>query len=59
MQQKAEGSKRGPPSTGSTAIRCAITTRMHPWTIRDALELYNVAGWSSGYFDINEDGHVI
>jgi arginine decarboxylase len=28
------------------------------WTIRDSASLYNVPGWSSGYFDINEAGHV-
>jgi arginine decarboxylase len=29
-----------------------------PWTIEDALELYNVDGWGVGYFGINEKGHV-
>jgi arginine decarboxylase len=28
------------------------------WTIRDSASLYNVAGWASGYFGINEAGHV-
>jgi arginine decarboxylase len=28
------------------------------WTIEDARLLYNVEGWSVGYFDINEKGHV-
>ena len=28
------------------------------WTIKDSAELYNIAGWSSGYFRINEAGHV-
>ncbi|MEO5616766.1 MAG: arginine decarboxylase, partial [Candidatus Eisenbacteria bacterium] len=28
------------------------------WTTKDAVSLYNVAGWSSGYFGINEAGHV-
>ena len=31
---------------------------MHGWTIRDALELYNVPAWGAGYFDINERGHL-
>jgi len=31
---------------------------MHGWTIRDALELYNVERWSGGYFGINEQGHL-
>jgi arginine decarboxylase len=29
-----------------------------PWTIDDALELYNVEGWGVGYFGINSKGHV-
>jgi arginine decarboxylase len=28
------------------------------WTRDDARELYNLEGWSVGYFDINEEGHV-
>jgi len=28
------------------------------WTIKDSAALYNVPGWSSGYFDINAQGHV-
>ena len=28
------------------------------WTIKDSAELYNVGGWSAGYFRINEAGHV-
>ncbi len=32
---------------------------MKPWTPRDSAELYNVAGWSNGYFDINDAGHVV
>ena len=28
------------------------------WTIKDSAELYNISGWSSGYFRINEAGHV-
>ena len=31
---------------------------MHGWTLRDALELYNVERWGAGYFGINERGHV-
>jgi len=29
------------------------------WTVEDALELYNVPAWSSGYFSINAAGHVV
>jgi arginine decarboxylase len=28
------------------------------WTTKEAALLYNVAGWSSGYFAINDAGHV-
>ena len=28
------------------------------WTTRDSAALYNVAGWSSGFFRINDAGHV-
>ena len=28
------------------------------WTTKDSAALYNVAGWSSGYFCINDAGHV-
>lgn len=30
-----------------------------PWTTRDSAELYNVPGWSNGYFDINAAGNVV
>ncbi len=29
-----------------------------PWTIENALELYNVEGWGVGYFGVNAEGHV-
>lgn len=31
---------------------------MQAWTTRDSAELYNIRGWSNGYFDVNEDGNV-
>ena len=42
------------PSAGR--YREGVTTT---WTTRDSAELYGIAGWGNGYFDINEDGHVI
>ena len=30
-----------------------------PWTVASARALYNVDGWGIGYFDINEEGHVV
>jgi len=29
------------------------------WSVEDALELYNVPAWGSGYFSINAAGHVV
>jgi arginine decarboxylase len=31
---------------------------MRGWTVRDSLELYNVANWGAGFFTVNERGHV-
>ena len=31
---------------------------MKKWTIEDARELYNIAGWGTSYFGINEKGNV-
>jgi arginine decarboxylase len=28
------------------------------WTVLDAAELYEVAGWGKGYFSVNQKGHV-
>jgi len=30
-----------------------------PWTIASAKSLYNVEGWGIGFFDINDEGHVV
>src|SRR5438105_851694 len=32
---------------------------MKAWTSRDAAELYNIGGWSQGYFEVSEDGNVV
>ena len=31
---------------------------MKKWTIDDARELYNISGWGTSYFGINDEGHV-
>jgi arginine decarboxylase len=31
---------------------------MTHWTIEDTKQLYNIAHWGEGYFDINERGHL-
>ncbi|GIW43891.1 MAG: biosynthetic arginine decarboxylase [Candidatus Binatia bacterium] len=28
------------------------------WTVRDSIELYNVAAWGAGFFTVNAKGHV-
>src|SRR6478736_4932813 len=30
-----------------------------PWTIAKAKALYNIEGWGIGFFDVNDDGHVV
>lgn len=32
---------------------------MRKWRVEDSAELYAVAGWGNGYFDINQKGNVI
>ena len=29
------------------------------WSIEKSLQLYNIAGWSAGYFNINAKGHIV
>ena len=31
---------------------------LRAWTIKDSASLYNISGWSSGYFKVNDAGHV-
>jgi arginine decarboxylase len=35
-----------------------LQTELRAWTIKDALELYNVNGWGRDFFTINDAGHV-
>lgn len=32
---------------------------MRKWRIEDSEELYNITGWGTSYFGINENGHVV
>ena len=32
---------------------------MRKWRIEDSEELYNITGWGTSYFGINEKGHVV
>jgi len=31
----------------------------HPWDLAAARSLYNIDRWGAGYFDINDEGHVV
>ena len=31
---------------------------MRKWRIEDSEELYNITGWGTSYFSINDAGHV-
>ena len=33
-------------------------TDLRAWTVRDAIDLYNVHGWGRDFFSVNEAGHV-
>jgi len=47
---------RAPSHGGTSQADGSDPTR--PWSIDDALDLYNVREWSKGYFGINDRGHV-
>ena len=32
---------------------------MRKWRIEDSEELYNITGWGTSYFSINDKGHVV
>jgi arginine decarboxylase len=35
-----------------------LQTELRAWTVKDSLELYNVAGWGRDFFTINDAGHI-
>lgn len=35
-----------------------MPTELRAWTVKDAIELYNVNGWGRDFFTINEAGHA-
>jgi len=35
-----------------------LHTDLRAWTVRDAIDLYNVHGWGRDFFSVNEAGHV-
>jgi arginine decarboxylase len=36
----------------------ARSDAIRPWSVRDSVELYNIANWGGGFFGINAEGHV-
>jgi arginine decarboxylase len=36
-----------------------MQTELRAWTVKDAIEHYNVHGWGRDFFTINEAGHVV
>jgi arginine decarboxylase len=36
-----------------------VSPDREPWDIETARELYGIEGWGHGYFDINDQGHVV
>src|SRR5688500_12727875 len=45
-----------PPNKKTTA---PVPAEEEAWTVASARTLYNIDGWGIGYFDINEEGHVV
>jgi arginine decarboxylase len=35
-----------------------LQTELRAWTVKDAIELYNVNGWGRDFFSVNEAGHI-
>jgi arginine decarboxylase len=35
-----------------------LQTELRAWTVKDAIELYNVNGWGRDFFTINDAGHI-
>jgi arginine decarboxylase len=51
-------STRIPPSKKAPSPTAPVEP-VEPWTTASARTLYNIEGWGIGYFDINEEGHVV
>jgi arginine decarboxylase len=47
-----------PDATADLSSSPDASPEEHDWTVADALDLYNVEGWSNGYFSVNERGSV-
>jgi arginine decarboxylase len=55
----ARRSRRGGGAGGSRARERAPEAVRAPWTIDDARSVYNIDGWGAGFFEINDQGHVV
>ncbi len=40
-------------------IKLKETTALSQWSVEESRELYNIAEWSKGFFDINDKGHIV
>src|ERR1700755_2111389 len=43
---------------GASGNGSATAVKPGPWSLADAVKLYNINQWGQGYFSINEEGHV-
>src|SRR6476659_7296394 len=52
-------STRVPPAHKNGHAPAPPAPPAEPWTIAKAKALYNIEGWGIGFFDVNDDGHVV
>lgn len=43
----------------NSTTRSPNMTQKHDWSIQQSKDLYNIAHWSDGFFDINAEGRVV
>jgi arginine decarboxylase len=53
-----QGRYNAPRESGKEAVTGKLQTELRAWTVKDAIELYNVHGWGRDFFSISEAGHV-
>ena len=49
----------GAPANGAAAAAPAGDATSSGWSIDAARALYRIEGWGAGFFDVNDEGHVI
>ena len=47
------------PAPAPAAPPAPTPPAVAPWTIDRAKQLYNIDGWGDGFFDVNEQGHMV